>query len=305
MKIILIIILGIIGFVAIITVLPDSSTPVEYLQSVMIEDTQIKINQFTENTFSKESPKIITYSVNVVPHVSELAIPKDALNLALSTWEKNNETIRFVEISKSGDIEISWKKIASPNHTGLASCYENSDGSVYGCELEISLGSNDCTGSFIQSDKGMITTTIMHEIGHAFGLDHHPSETHLMYGSDVFSSSQFDDRDYVIPKQVEGFYLGEKKIWDDYDDLILQINSYQPNIDRLQREYDSLDRQYSPYEGQTLDEFEYQKATSLYDELESTRLELNRMVETSNQIVYQSNDLLNTLDCFPGIDAKN
>lgn len=274
-------------------------------QKEIINDTQIKVKQFTDNTFSDSNQNTITYSVDSIPHVSDLSIPEEALSLAITNWEKSNENIKFIQVSKLGDIEIIWKQIASPNHTGLASCYENSDGSVYDCKLEISLGDVDCNGTFIQSDKGMVTSTIMHEIGHTFGLGHHPSETHLMYGDDVFSITQFDDRGFVIPKLIEGFYVGEKTIWNEYDNLILQINSYQPKIDSLEREYDSLSIQYSPYEGQTLEQSEYQKATSLFNEVESARLELNRLVDTSNELVYQSNNLLNILDCYPRMDVDN
>jgi len=274
-------------------------------QKEIVNDTQIKIKQFTDNNFLDSNQKTITFSVEPIPYVSDLSIPEEALSLAITNWEENNKNIKFVKVSKSGDIDIIWKKIASPNHTGLASCYENNDGSVYGCKLEISLGDVDCNGIFIQSDKGMVTSTIMHEVGHTFGLGHHPSETHLMYGDDVFSPTQFDDRGFVIPKLIEGLYVGEKTIWNEYDNLILQINSYQPEIDRLERAYNFLSIQYSPYEGQTLEQSEYQKATLLYDEVESTRLELNRIVETSNEFVYQSNDLLNILNCYPRIDIEN
>lgn len=297
----LLIILGIIVVMGVITFSSLDNTE----QKEIINDTQIKVKQFTDNNFLDSSQNTITFSVEPIPQVSDLSIPEEALSLAIKNWEENNKNIKFVKVSKSGDIDIIWKKIASPNHTGLASCYEKNDGSVYGCKLEISLGNVDCNGTFIQSDKGMVTSTIMHEVGHTFGLGHHPSETHLMYGDDVFSPTQFNDRGFVIPKLIEGFYVGEKIIWDEYDNLILQINSYQAEIDGLEREYNSLSIQYSPYESQTLEQSEYQKATSLFNQVESTRLELNRIIETSNEFVYQSNNLLNILHCYPRIDIEN
>jgi len=281
-----------------------SSEPEE--QREIIEDVQIKTEQFANNNlFSDSTQRTITYSVENLPSIPDTSIPKNALVLALSKWENNNENLKFVEVNQDGDIDIVWKKFASPHHTGLASCFEGGRDTVYGCELEISLGDSDCRGNYVQADVGMVANTIMHEIGHSFGLDHHPNENHLMFGYDADTTFSFDDRGFTIPLEEDEYYVGEKTLWDSYDKWNYRITDLQPQIDRLESKYESLSSQYSVYEGRTLPQHEYQKANSLYNELESIRLELNHIIEQSNQFVELSNQELYLLDCYPNIDIED
>ena len=77
--------------------------------------------QQISNVVTSDEHQIIYYSFENVPDVPDKQIPIDALKKAISTWEKYNPNLEFIE-SKNSNIEIKWQKYASSTHTGLATC---------------------------------------------------------------------------------------------------------------------------------------------------------------------------------------
>jgi hypothetical protein len=297
-------------------------------QEQFIEDTTIKIEQisneialqetvqtitapvikeiFPNNTIKNNPPektRIVTYSIGKVPKIPDKQISIDALDLAISKWEKPNN-IEFVKVENFPDIEIIWDTYSSSTHSGLATCYDNLLGISGNCVLNISLGEDDCSDNYVQGEKEMVANTIMHEIGHALGLDHHLDPDHLMYSDDEFTQTDFDDKGLNIPKSEKEFYVGQEIIWQEYENLASEIELIQSEIDLAKSKYQSLERKYAKYEGQSVSQNEYQKATKIYDELNLAINSYNEMVNNQNNLVKQVNFKLKTLDCYPNFNVN-
>jgi len=271
-----------------------------------VEPKQVsKDNSFSstiEEVVDVITPKpynLYTYSINPIPDVPNKSIPLDAVKKALSMWEENNPDIEFIETNDSPHIVINWKVYEAESHQGVANCifYENND--VRDCELDISLGQNDCNGKYVQQDVNNVSNTIMHEMGHSFGLKHSNDENHLMYGEDGIY--QMDNLGYNIPHTLEEYYVGQKTIENKYDLLESKMDSLELKISQLQSEYDLIDTQYSKYVGKELPPNEYQTATHLYDKLNKISSQQTELNLDRNELVYQFNDIVELSNCFPNI----
>jgi hypothetical protein len=244
---------------------------------------------------------LYTYSINPIPDVPNKSIPSDAIKKSLSVWEENNPDIEFIETDDSPHMVINWKIYEAETHQGVANCIFYDNGDVRDCELDISLGQNDCNGNYVQQDVNNVSNTIMHEMGHSFGLRHSNDENHLMYGDD--GSFQIDDLGYEIPLPFDESYVGQKTLDVKYDALQSKIDTLEPKISQLESEYDLINAQYSQYDGKTLPLNEYQKAMSLYDELNRINSKLSPLISESNDYVYQLNDLVEIINCFPNVES--
>ena len=229
---------------------------------------------------------LYSYSINPIPNIPDKSIPVDALRNAISIWEKNNPDIEFVETNDSPHMTINWKIHGTQTHQGLASCTYYENGDIRDCVLDISLGDNDCNGKYVQQDVNNISNTIMHEMGHSFGLGHTNNENQLMFGDD--GVYQMDTLGYNIPDQLDENYVGQKSLNNKHDSL-------QSKISQLEFEYDRIYSQYSRYEGKTLPANEYQKSMTLYNEL-------NRINSKLSPLISENNILVEKMNCFPNIE---
>ena len=260
-----------------------------------------KIQQIS-NVVSSEDHQIIYYSVETVPNVPDGQIPIDALKKATDAWVISNPNLEFIR-SESTNIEIKWEKYAPLSHTGLAICNTVLFGILSHCVLEISVGAKDCSSNFVQNDENMVANILMHEIGHALGLEHTDDENNLMY-SDESVQVPFDTRGYTIPEKFEELYVGQKLLLSDQKELEAQIDSLDSKISHEQPLYDEYQKQYERYEGRTLSVIDYEEAQKIFLKLDSLGKKINSMIAQQNELIVQINDIVNELACYPNFDLN-
>ena len=249
---------------------------------------------------------IITYSVGVPSSLTHPDILTEALHVAITTWESHNPGMLFVQ-SDNADIRIEWTLYLSEEHAGLATCNEFFNINSIDCTLDISLGDYDCTGEYVQGDVNFVTGIIMHEIGHALGLEHTTDEAHLMYGTD--NADSFDTKGFSVPEALPNLYVGQSDMDDaiteigdaideidrkiaELDVLMEQVNAkldmISENITASDNRYEELEMQYAVYESRDLSESEYARAMEIYDALNLESDNYNHLIDQYNGIVGES-----------------
>jgi len=198
-------------------------------------------------------------------------------------------------------MEIKWQVYASSTHTGLASCSTVLFGILSHCVLDISVGTNDCNGNFVQDDENMVANILMHEIGHALELGHTSETGHLLYSTESPQIS-FDTKGYEIPARFEELYIGQKAILQQEKEIRAEIESLDIKISREQSQYDEYFKQYKYYDGKTLSSNEYQKAQRAFDKLNSQTEKVNTMIDQQNQLITKLNEIIVQLGCTPNFE---
>jgi predicted Zn-dependent protease len=108
---------------------------------------------------------------------------KDYVSYAFRVWQKADSRIKytFTNNSKDADIEISFvenlAKIYNKNYMGLTQYYTNSYKQIISPKIQITLLRFDD----IVVPDGEVKATIIHELGHAFGLPHTTNEEDIMF----------------------------------------------------------------------------------------------------------------------------
>jgi predicted Zn-dependent protease len=256
--------------------------------------------QQISNVVTSDEHQIIYYSFENVPDVPDKQIPIDALKKAISTWEKYNPNLEFIE-SKNSNIEIKWQKYASSTHTGLATCNTVLFGILSHCVLDISIGAEDCNSNFVQNDENMVVNILMHEIGHAMGLGHTSEKNHLMYSTESLEIN-YDAQGYSIPERFDELYIGQKLLLSQEKDIESQIKLLDNKIMREQSQYDEYYKQYEFYEGKTLPPKEFEKAQRANDKLNAQAEKVNGLIDQQNELIVQINDILSQLGCNPNFE---
>ena len=108
---------------------------------------------------------------------------KDYVDYAFKVWQKADNRIQFTFTNNSRDADIKFVFVENlgkkyeENYLGLTEYDVNRDNEIENSEIQISLlkfGSETVSA-------GEIKATIVHELGHAFGLGHSESQTDIMY----------------------------------------------------------------------------------------------------------------------------
>jgi len=285
----------IIGYAWSADMLPFDSSTIFNRFSPTVENIQ----QISNVIVSTDS-KIVYYSFEDAPSLPDKQIPINALKKAIETWEAINPNLEFVQ-SENANMEIKWQVYASSTHTGLASCSTVLFGILSHCVLDISVGTNDCNGNFVQDDENMVANILMHEIGHALELGHTSETGHLMFSTQSPQIS-FDAKGYAIPDRFEELYIGQKALLQQQKEISAEIESLDIKISRGQSQYDEYNKQYEYYEGKTLAPDEYQKAQRALDKLNSEAEKVNTMIVQQNQLIEQINEIVNQLGCKPNFE---
>jgi len=108
---------------------------------------------------------------------------KDYVSYAFRVWQKADSRIKFTVTnnSREADIEISFvenlAKIYNKNYMGLTEYYTNSYNQIISPKIQITLLRFDD----VVVPDGEVKATIIHELGHAFGLPHTTNEDDIMF----------------------------------------------------------------------------------------------------------------------------
>jgi hypothetical protein len=108
---------------------------------------------------------------------------KDYVDYAFRVWQKADNRIKYTFTNNSRDADIQFVFVENlgkkyeENYLGLTDYEVNRDNEIEQSKIQISLIK---LGSEVVS-AGEIKATIVHELGHAFGLGHSESQTDIMY----------------------------------------------------------------------------------------------------------------------------
>jgi predicted Zn-dependent protease len=146
---------------------------------------------------------------------------KEYVSYAFSVWQKADSRIEYVftNNSRNADIEFVFVenlgKKYEENYLGLTEYDTNTNKEIEHSKVQISLlkfGNEKVSA-------GEIKATIIHELGHAFGLGHSGSETDIMYpyiSSDHSSKMTYDELskgDKEAIKDVIDLGSDEQYVW--------------------------------------------------------------------------------------------
>lgn len=123
---------------------------------------------------------------------------KDYVDYAFSVWQKADDRIKYTFTNNSRDADVEFVFVENlgkkyeENYLGLTEYETNRDNEIEYSKVQISLlkfGKETISA-------GEIKATIVHELGHAFGLGHSKSENDIMYpyiSSDHSSKMTYDE----------------------------------------------------------------------------------------------------------------
>ena len=147
------------------------------------------------------------------------SVYKDYVAYAFNVWDKADDRINYTFVNSSRDADISFIFVENlgrkyeENYLGLTEYDMNRDNEIEFSKIQISLikFSNE------KVSDGEIKATIIHELGHAFGLGHSDCEHDIMYpyiDSDHTAEMTYDELSYGDKEAIEDVIdLGDNELY--------------------------------------------------------------------------------------------
>lgn len=146
---------------------------------------------------------------------------KEYVKYAMDVWRKADDRIQYNFVKSSDDADIVLMFVENlgdkyeENYLGLTDYDTNRNKEIEFSKIQISLIKNGDE----KIAAGEIKATIIHELGHAFGLGHSENDNDLMYpyiSPDHSSEMNYDELstgDKLAVKDVIGLSFDEKYVW--------------------------------------------------------------------------------------------
>jgi predicted Zn-dependent protease len=146
---------------------------------------------------------------------------KDYVKYAMDVWRKADDRIQYKFVNSVDDADIALIFVENlgdkyeENYLGLTDYDTNRNKEIEFSKIQISLIKNGDE----KVPAGEIKATIIHELGHAFGLGHSESENDLMYPyispkhSSEMTYDELSKGDKLAVKDVIGLSFDENYVW--------------------------------------------------------------------------------------------